>query len=103
MPVIAAAIHDQHVAGAQLAERVMDDGGVGADKAQGDCGAGDARNRHHRADCRFHEADVAEVPDRRGLGSLQQCEQRGVDGRRKVVEYKHFIVSPQAAAGRAVR
>jgi hypothetical protein len=74
---VAGAVDHQDVAGAELAQRVMHDGGVVAVETDGDRGAGDAPVGQQGADAGVHEADLAEVADRCGFGLQQQRQALG--------------------------
>jgi hypothetical protein len=76
--VIAQPVHDQDITGAQQAEGVVQQRRIRARDLDGHRRAGDTAAQQ-ALDRTIHEAPVAPVADRRGLGLLQQLDHLGTD------------------------
>ena len=87
--MVAGAVDQQDVAGAELTEGVVHDGAVGAGAAQGDGGAGDAGELPQGADGRVDEAEFQEMADGGWFGAGQEGDQLGVDAGGEFVEDEH--------------
>ena len=66
---VAGAVDHQDVAGTELAERIVDDGGIVAIETNRHGGARDAAVGPQCADARVHEANLAKVADGGGFGA----------------------------------
>jgi hypothetical protein len=89
MPVVAGAVDDKNVARAHLSERIVEDRAVGAREPHRYGSPGDPRDVKHRPYCGIDETEIEEMPDRSGLGLLEQREEVWSDLGRQLMDREH--------------